>query len=435
MVEDTIELLIQGCYPDPDSDGFIGVPIRSIVIENSLAGHEADLVKETGLSGRLAVVSDPKTRAAMGDRVARALSAAGTVIPVELGDHPHPDGETVSALETQTMGCDALVAVGSGTINDLCKFVAARADKPYAVFATAPSMNGYTSANAAITVDGHKKSFPASTPAGVFIDLSVFSSAPARLIRSGLGDSCCRSTAQIDWLLSHHLFGTPYRLAPFALLAQDEPGLLGEPDALMRGDLAAMRRLARTLVLSGLGMTICGGSYPASQGEHLISHYIDMMAPSDRPEVFHGEQIAVTTLTMARLQESFLSSEAPPRLRPAKTRRQDLIEHFGHEVGHACWLELRQKILMPDEIDGLNARLSEAWNTFVTDCESIAVSSHRLEAALSAAEAPTGPESIGVDNDFYAAAVQHARELRNRYTFLDLAADAGELDPRISIQR
>ena len=43
-----------------------------------------------------------------------------------------------------------------------------------------------------------------------------------------------------------------------------------------------MRALARTLVLSGIGMTICGGSYPASQGEHLISHYIDMLSAPAR---------------------------------------------------------------------------------------------------------------------------------------------------------
>ena len=59
---------------------------------------------------------------------------------------------------------DALVAVGSGTINDLCKYAAAKDGKPYVVFATAPSMNGYTSMNAAITVDGHKKTLPAATP-------------------------------------------------------------------------------------------------------------------------------------------------------------------------------------------------------------------------------------------------------------------------------
>ena len=135
------------------------------------------------------------------------------------------------------------------------------------------------------------------------MDLAVLCAAPARMIRAGLGDSLCRSTAQADWLLSHHLLGTPYRHAPFALLAEDEPALLDDPEALLHGDLDAMRALARTLILSGLGMTICDGSYPASQGEHLISHYIDMFAPAGRGAYFHGEQVAVATLTMARIQE------------------------------------------------------------------------------------------------------------------------------------
>ncbi len=50
------------------------------------------------------------------------------------------------------------------------------------------------------------------------------------------------------------------------MLADDEAILLDAPEALLRGDLDAMRALARTLVLLGLGMTICDGSYPASQG-------------------------------------------------------------------------------------------------------------------------------------------------------------------------
>ena len=104
-----------------------------------------------------------------------------------------------------------LIAVGSGTINDLCKYASALDGKPYAVFATAPSMNGYTSVNAAITVEGHKKSLPAQAAAGVFFDLEVLAAAPVRLIRAGLGDSVCRCTAQADWLLAHLLLGRPYR--------------------------------------------------------------------------------------------------------------------------------------------------------------------------------------------------------------------------------
>src|SRR5690606_22810533 len=137
-------------------------------------------------------------------------------------------------------------------------------------------------------------------------DLAVLSAAPERLIRAGLGDSLCRTTSQADWLLAHLLFDKPYRRLPYALLKDDEGPLFAQSAALVRGDGEAMRRLVRTLNLSGFGTAIVGNSEPASQGEHLISHYIDMFAPASRRLIFHGEQIAVTTLSMARLQHAML---------------------------------------------------------------------------------------------------------------------------------
>src|SRR3546814_10817423 len=82
-----------------------------------------------------------------------------------------------------------------------------------------------------------------------------------------------------------------------------------------------MARLARTLVLSGFGKAISGGSYPASEGEHLISHYAEMMGGAELPESFHGEQIGVTTLTMARLQERML--DKTPRVAPTVVDRSE----------------------------------------------------------------------------------------------------------------
>jgi glycerol-1-phosphate dehydrogenase [NAD(P)+] len=213
------------------------------------------------------------------------------VIPIRLRDHPHADDVTVARIRAATADVDALIAVGSGTINDLCKYAAFQDGKPYAAFGTAPSMNGYTSANAAITVGGLKRSLAARTPAGVFLDLAVLAAAPPRMIHSGLGDSLCRPTAQADWLLSHLLRDTPYRAAPFALLTGDEGALFESAATLLAGDLEAMRRLARTLVLSGLGMCSSGGSYP-SQGEHLISHYIEMMGRPTCPRAFTASRSA-----------------------------------------------------------------------------------------------------------------------------------------------
>ena len=424
MSGDKLNRLLGGQYRDPDGGALIDAPATVVVIAESLAGLEADLVGSAGLDGALAMVSDPATHAVLGARVERALGPKQSIV---LDDRPRADMATVQKLRAATAGADALIAVGSGTINDLCKYAGALDGKPYAVFATAPSMNGYTSLNAAITEHGHKKSLPGQAAAGVFMELAVLAAAPARMIRSGLGDSICRPTAQADWLLAHLLLGQPYREAPFDLLAEDEAALLADPEALMSGDLDAMQRLARTLSLSGFGMTICGGSYPASQGEHLIGHYAEMRGDPSWPDSFHGEQIAVATLTMARLQEGMLDGP-PPRLRVDETSEADLVARFGAETGRSCWRLYDRKRLTADRAEQLNARLERDWEAIRARIRDIAIPAEALADVLRRAGAPTEPGDIGWPEDFYRKAVRHAREIRDRYTFLDLAADAGMFD-------
>ncbi len=423
---DAIATLLAGRYCDPEDGRALSVPTRVVVIAESLAWQEDVLVGELGLGRRLAVVSDPATHEVMGKRVERALTAVAAVQSLILSDRPSATMAAVEQLAAASATADALVAVGSGTINDLCKYTAARAGKPYAVFGTAPSMNGYTSVNAAITVAGHKKSLNAAAPAGVFLDLSVLAAAPPRLIRAGLGDSLCRPTAQADWLLAHLLLDRPYRELPFALLAEDEPALFADSEALLAGDLAAMARLVRTLVLSGFGMTLCGGSHPASQGEHLISHYIEMMAP-DLPQSFHGEQIGVTTLTMARLYDCLLAG-GTPQVSESRLTETEFIEHFGAELGSACWAEFTAKRLGVAGAEALNQRLQASWSTVVSRLTSVLRTADELEQVLEAVGAPTRPERLHWPAASYRQAIRRARQIRNRYTALDLAADAGLLD-------
>jgi len=427
MTRDVLEMILNGAFADPDGGPALGVPTRVVEIAETLEGREAELVERLDLGGRLALVSDANTHTALGARVARALASRVAVTEIRLPGRPHADETSVEAIRRASSDCDALIAVGAGTINDLCKYAAARDGKDYAVFGTAPSMNGYTSVNAAITVGGHKKTLPAVAAAGVFLDLEVLSKAPKRMIRSGLGDSLCRPTAQADWLLAHLLLDQPYRRAPFALLEDDEADLFANSEALLRGDLGAMRSLARTLVLSGFGMTLCGGSYPASQGEHLISHYVEMMAPADWPEAFHGEQIAVTTLTMARLQERMLDGAAP-RLRAMAVSEAEITEHFGAELGAACWAAFAAKRLDAARTEALNARLAENWDSFRARLGAVLRPAAALEAVLARAGAPRRPEDLHWPRAFYRDAVRHAREIRDRYTFLDLAADSGMLE-------
>ena len=220
--DDPIEALLGGRYPDPETGEQLRAESRSVVIEDSLAGREVQLVSSLGLGRHLAMISDANTFAALGERVERALSGSYTIQRIVLDGAFDADVETIARLaaviEPRT---DAVVTVGSGTLNDLSKMVALESGCPQVVFATAPSMNGYTSLSASITGGGVKRSVRAATPVGVFFDLGVLAKAPLPLIRAGLGDSSCRPTAQADWLLSHLLLDRPYREVPFTLLAAD----------------------------------------------------------------------------------------------------------------------------------------------------------------------------------------------------------------------
>jgi glycerol-1-phosphate dehydrogenase [NAD(P)+] len=424
---DTLGELLAGRLRDPQSGELLKVPVKRVVIEKSLAASEADLVADLDLPAPFAVISDYNTHEALGRRVETALAGRG-VISIRLPGRPHPDEQTAAKVMAAGARAGSYIAVGSGTINDLAKFSAAQQGKRCAVFATAPSMNGYTSVNVAITMGGHKKSLPAVAPEGVFCDLSVLAAAPARLVRAGFGDAICRSTAQADWYMAHRLRGSAYWPLPFSLFADLEDAMVEGVDALTRGDAAAIESLTRVLLLSGFGMTICGGSYPASQGEHLISHYIEMLGSHGDDAPMHGEQIAVTTLVMARLQQALLAA-GPPRLKASNVTLAELTAHFGDELGRDCMVEIMPKLLNDTQADELNDKLERIWPSLTDDLRKMMRPADQIADALGRCGAPTGYADLGLNREFFSNAVLHAREIRNRYTFLDLAADSRRLQP------
>jgi len=174
-------------------------------------------------------------------------------------------------------------------------------------------------------------------------------------------------------------------------------------------------------------MTICGGSYPASQGEHLISHYIDMFAAPGRASFFHGEQVAVATLTMARLQEAVLAA-GPPQLQACIVTRGTLQRLFGAAAGDSCWREFEPKRLSADAAAKFSRRIADVWDDTVRALRAVMLPASRLATVLARFGGPATPAEIGLSPGVYASAVRNARYLRNRYTFLDLAADSGQLE-------
>ena len=424
---DLIDDILDGNWTNPETGKKAVVPYDRIVIEESLEGRAADLVRDLGLGERFTVVADAATYDALGERVARELKALGAVDVVML-DHPHADMANVESLTSKLANADAVVAVGSGTINDLCKFVTGKTNRRYCVFGTAGSMNGYTSTTASITLEsGLKVSLPSHAPSGFFVDLGVSAAAPTYLSAAGFGDCLCRSVAQIDWWMSHRLLGTAYHQVPFLIQEKDEAALNERAARLADHDIEANGYLYRVLTLCGLGISFTGVSNHGSMGEHQISHYIDCFAGERHPGTLHGTQVGVASLTMARLQQAMLASDKPPVVKATKIDPDDMVRRMGPAAGQ-CLDELRKKAFDEAGAAAFNERLQEIWPVLRQELKQFMIPVDEMQRLLKSTGGPTTAAELGAPADLYREAVVHCREMRNRFSFLDIAADAGMLE-------
>ena len=402
---------------------------QRILIADSLAGCESELIEECGIKGSIAIVADPNTWDALGRRVANALTANNkSISKVILHSNPHATMSSVAKLSKQIKEFDGVVAVGSGTVNDLVKYTTTQHRKPYCVFGTAPSMDGYASTTASMNLkNGLKVSCPAHSPRGVFLDLEVMSAAPKRMVASGYGDTLCTSVARIDWWLSHRLTGSYYNEAPYLIMEPDNDKLKTYAFGVGNREHEAIGWLTRSLIISGLGVGFTGVSNHGSMSEHQISHYIDCFAGERHPGTLHGEQVGLATLTMARIQQWFISQPNPPQIKPTVIDEADMKRRLGTTASD-CIQAYRRKALDDNGAVKMNERLQEIWPELCSELRAWAVPVAEMEQNLIAAGGGVTAGELGIPIDFYREAVRHGHEIRDRFSFADIACDSGLLD-------
>lgn len=421
-----IDDVTAGRWIDPDSGKPAEVPFKTIVIRDTLAQDAAELLAQTMPAESYGVVCDENTVDVMGAAIAARIGPKARLIVL---DHPHADAAAVRDLQARSTGVEALVAVGSGTLNDLCKFATFGDGRQYSVFGTAPSMNGYTSSTASITLDsGLKSTQNAHAAKGVFLDIAETARAPQYLIAAGFGDSLCRPTAQVDWFFSHQMLGTYYATAPYVLQDADEAEMLARSAGLGARDPEAVGYLHRILTLGGLGIAVTRMSHPGSMGEHQISHWIDSFAGDRHPGTVHGQQVGVASVTMARLQEQILAMEEAPRIGPTQFDEAAIRARYPAAAVEACLKASRAKVMDQAAADRFNADLAAKWPSLRKTLQAMMIPSAELARHLRAAGGGATPEEIGMDPNLYAQSLRHSREMRDRYSFLDLAADMGILE-------
>lgn len=80
---------------------------------------------------------------------------------------------------------DLILAVGSGTVHDISRYVAFQYKIPFISVPTAASAEGFVSTEAEMVWNGQKKMIAAEAPIAVYADTDIFANAPTELNLSG----------------------------------------------------------------------------------------------------------------------------------------------------------------------------------------------------------------------------------------------------------
>lgn len=393
--------------------------IKYVYIESGAINHLSEIC---GSFNNILIVADENTYGAAGDLTVKALDGKTINKVIFSGKEILVPNEAAIDTVTKALGdAEMIVGIGSGVIQDLCKYISFFNKVPYLIVATAPSMDGYASTGAAMITDGMKVTYKAGLPMAIIGDTQVLKNAPIDMIKAGFGDVIGKYSALNDWKLSHLVNGEYLCQYIYDLTFEQINTVLSLADGILKRDDQSVKALMEALVVIGIMMSFVSCSRPASGSEHHLSHFFEITGIINGTDYFpHGIDVAFSTVITAKLREDIVKTPFPNKLyRPLDSERNAEIDKIYTKVANGC-IELQEKV-GNYKADRLSVYLENEAE--IKAILSEMPSAGRINEILS---------NVGLDiNEFYTLygkqhirdAVKYAKELKDRYTCLWLNYD------------
>lgn len=393
--------------------------IKYVYIEKDAAKRLVELCEKVN---NILIVADENTFEAAGASVVSVLSDKNLKRVIFSGKTVLiPNEQAIEKVSQNLDGIELIIGIGSGVIQDLCKYVSFQSKIPYYIVATAPSMDGYASTGAAMITDGMKVTYSADVPTAIIADTDVLKNAPMEMIVAGYGDIIGKYSALNDWKLSNivnneYLCDYIYDLT-FDMVKKTLP----LADSLLERNGDSVKTLMEALVVVGIAMSFAGSSRPASGSEHHLSHYFEITGIIDNKPYFpHGIDVVYSTAITAMLREKLATTEFPTEL--YKQDKSDYINEMNRvykSVADGC-------MALQDKMGRYNQDRADIYKS----------NENEIKEVLK--EMPTSDEIIKIldkiglsTKEFYNLytidkindAIVYAKDLKDRYTVLWLYYD------------
>ena len=411
--------------------------IETIILKENALSEIPELIRKNGYK-KLCIVEDIHTKEALGEKVLEILKKENMVPQVICfeDDFLIPDevslGKIITEIDRDT---DLILAVGSGTLNDICKFISFKMKIDYYIIATAPSMDGYASNVAPLITNHAKVTYEVSMPKAIIGELSVLKEAPMNMIAAGVGDVLGKYVCLMDWKLSHVVTGEYYCEEVVGLVEKAIDKVMMGTQKLLERDSDAIASVMEGLILSGIGMSYIGNSRPASGSEHHLSHYWEMMALLKNGHMeLHGTKVAIGTIIGLKLYEKFCNDLSQPEVidKWMHQKTEFDMELWSQEINRV-YLDAADSVILLEKSCKKNApeEMEKRKNSLILkqeiliDAMKFLPKAEDITAILKMLSAKYTPRQVEVDDQTLRDSILYAKELRNRYGILQVLKDFG----------
>ncbi len=409
-------------------------PTHEILLEAGALLKLPELILSTACRKPF-LLYDATTYAIAGKRVEAILTASSIAFSshVLTVEEPIPDESTLGTILLHyDPSCDLIIAVGSGTLNDLSRFISHKLKLPYIIVATAPSMDGYASGVSPLIVKHTKTTYEAHAPFAILADLDLLQKAPAEMIAAGIGDILGKYNALCDWSLAHLLLGEYHCTTLEGIVRTSLETVLRNIEGVKDREPGAIHGIMEALLLSGIAMSFAGNSRPASGSEHHLAHYWEMHSLTQRRKPYlHGTLVGVATVAVLKAYE--LLKELPIDFQAARDKASaysadkweaDMIKYYGPAAPSVISLEKECGKNAPDQVLARLAVIEDSWEE-IRAILALLPGADSIRDILISLSAPASPLEIGIDRATFIESFLAAKELRNRYALLQLLFDLG----------
>ena len=398
---------------------------RVVEIESGLTRRVGDILTRADFPKKVLIVSDEAAMRAA-DGVLESLTAAGFELKKLIyRDMRYARVEQVREVEAALDDVDGVVAVGTGSVDDLCRVSSFEKKKRFCIFATAPSMDGFASDTAPIIENNFKTSWYVEQPEIILADTKILAAAPVELKAAGFGDMVAKYIGVLEWRIAHLLTDEYYCPAVADLTMQGVQKVIAQADRVQTCDEAAAGSIMEGLILSGLGMKLAGCSRPASGAEHVLSHYWECykLARGIWPE-FHGKKVGVTTVLINRIYHNIADRVETIDPVPDPTDLEQVKANFDpSQVPDVV------KLNVPAVTEGLDlSRFKSSWPEIRRLIQTTLPTNEQLLGYMKTAGAVTEPAEVHVGPELVARGLRYHAYMRHRIYLTRLLPLIG-LDP------